>query len=124
MEQGSKAMPFISKAAPYVAAPFAGYSIGRDVADLYMGYEQPPEERDYTDLSLSGLGALATGLSFTPAAPVAIPASLALPAVRNLRRSIIEKRESPEEQEFIARQPTEEELFLATKPAFRYPSIR
>jgi hypothetical protein len=124
MEQGSKAMPFITKAAPYVAAPFAGYSLGRDVADMYMGYEQAPEERDYLDLGLTGLGALATAGSFTPAAPVAIPVSIAAPMVRNLRRSIIEKQQSPEEQEFISRQPTEEELFMATKPAFRYPSIR
>ena len=120
MEKGSRAMPYISKAAPYVAAPFAGYSLGRDVADMYMGYEQAPEERDYLDLGLTGLGALATAGSFTPAAPLAIPASIALPAVRNLRRSIIEKRQSPEEQEFISREPTVEDLFMATKPAFRY----
>ena len=121
MEQGSRAMPFINKAAPYVAAPFAGYSLGRDVADLYMGSQQPADERDYLDLGLTGLGALATGASFTPAAPIAIPASIALPAVRNLRRTIMEKRQSPEELEFISREPTEEELFMATKPAFRYP---
>jgi hypothetical protein len=120
MEKGSRAMPMVSKVAPYVAAPFAGYSLGRDVADMYMGYEQPPEERDYLDLGLTGLGALATAGSFTPAAPVAIPAAIAAPLVRNLRRSIMEKQQSPEEQEFISRQPTEEELFMATKPAFRY----
>jgi hypothetical protein len=120
IETGSRAMPFINKAAPYVAAPFAGYSMGRDVADLYMGYEQQPEQRDYLDLGLTGLGALATAGSFTPAAPVAIPASIALPAVRNLRRTLIEKRESPEEQVFINRDPTEEDLRLATQPAFRY----
>lgn len=120
MEKGSRAMPYVSKAAPYVAAPFAGYSLGRDVADMYMGYEQAPEERDYLDLGLTGLGALATAGSFTPAAPLAIPASIALPTVRNLRRSIIEKRQSPEELDFISREPTEEELFMATKPAFRY----
>jgi hypothetical protein len=120
MEKGSRAMPMVSKVAPYVAAPFAGYSLGRDVADMYMGYEQAPEERDYIDLGLTGLGALATAGSFTPAAPVAIPAAIAAPLVRNLRRSIMEKQQSPEEQEFISRQPTEEELFMATKPAFRY----
>jgi hypothetical protein len=120
MEKGSRAMPMVSKVAPYVAAPFAGYSLGRDVADMYMGYEQPPEERDYLDLGLTGLGALATAGSFTPAAPVAIPAAIAAPLVRNLRRSIMEKQQSPEEQEFISREPTAEELFIATKPAFRY----
>jgi hypothetical protein len=120
MEKGSRAMPYISKVAPYVAAPFAGYSLGRDVADMYMGYEQAPEERDYLDLGLTGLSALATAGSFTPAAPIAIPAAIAAPMVRNLRRSIIEKQQSPEEQEFISREPTAEELFMATKPAFRY----
>jgi len=120
MQKGSQAMPYISKVAPYAAAPVAGYSLGRDVADLYMGYEQSPEERDYLDLGLTGLGALATGASFTPAAPLAIPASIALPTIRNLRRSIIEKRQSPEELEFISREPTAEELFIATKPSFRY----
>jgi len=120
MEKGSRAMPMVSKVAPYVAAPFAGYSLGRDVADMYMGYEQPPEERDYIDLGLTGLGALATAGSFTPLAPVAIPASIAAPVVRNLRRTIMEKRQSPEEQEFISREPTAEELFIATQPAFRY----
>jgi hypothetical protein len=109
-----------AKVMPYVAAPVAGYSLGRDVADLYMGYEQPPEQRDYLDLGLTGLGALATAGSYTPAAPVAIPASIALPAVRNLRRTLIEKRESPEEQAFINKEPTAEELQLATQPAFRY----
>ena len=109
-----------AKVMPYVAAPVAGYSLGRDVADLYMGYEQPPEQRDYLDLGLTGLGALATAGSYTPAAPVAIPASIALPAVRNLRRTLIEKRESPEEQAFISKEPTAEELLLATQPAFRY----
>jgi hypothetical protein len=120
METGSRAMPYISKAAPYVAAPFAGYSLGRDVADMYMGYEQAPEERDYLDLGLTGLGALATAGSFTPAAPLAIPASIALPAARNLRRTIMEKRQSPEEQEFINTEPSIQELEMAKHPAFRY----
>ena len=109
-----------AKAVPYVAAPFAGYSLGRDVADLYMGYEQPKEERDYLDLGLTGLGALSTVGSYTPLAPVAIPASIAAPAVRNLRRTLIEKSQSPEEQAFINREPTEEELLMARQPAFRY----
>jgi hypothetical protein len=120
MEKGSRAMPYIAKAAPYVAAPFAGYSLGRDVADLYMGYEQPKEERDYVDLGLTGLGALATMGSYTPAAPVAIPAAIAAPTIRNLRRTLIEKAQSPEEQAFINREPTEEELLMAQRPAFRY----
>jgi hypothetical protein len=109
-----------AKVLPYVAAPVAGYSLGRDVADLYMGYEQPKEERDYLDLGLTGLGALATMGSYTPLAPVAIPASIAAPAVRNLRRTLIEKAQSPEEQAFINREPTEEELLMARQPAFRY----
>jgi hypothetical protein len=109
-----------AKVLPYAAAPLAGYSLGRDAADLYMGYEQPSAERDYLDLGLTGLGALATMGSYTPAAPVAIPASMAIPAVRNLRRTLIEKAQSPEEQAFINREPTEEELLMARQPAFRY----
>ena len=110
-----------AKVMPYVAAPVAGYSLGRDVADMYMGYEQPKDERDYIDLGLTGLGALATGASFfPPAAPLAIPASMAIPAARNLRRTLIEKAQSPEEQAFINREPTEEELLMAQRPAFRY----
>jgi len=113
-----------SKFLPYVAAPVAGYSLGRDVADLYMGYEQEPEQRDYLDLGLTGLGALSTGLSFTPAAPLAIPASMMIPAARNLRRTIMEKRESPEEQMFINQPVTEDELFRANRPYVGYPRIR
>jgi hypothetical protein len=114
-------MKYGGKALPYVAAPLAGYSLGRDVADMYMGYEQPSAERDYLDLGLTGMGALATGASFfPPLAPLAIPASMAIPAARNLRRTIMEKRESPEEQAFISREPTAEELQQARQPAFRY----
>jgi len=114
-------MKYGGKALPYVAAPLAGYSLGRDTADLYMGYEQPNAERDYIDLGLTGMGALATGASFfPPAAPLAIPASMMIPAARNLRRTIMEKRESPEEQAFINREPTAEELQQARQPAFRY----
>jgi len=113
-----------SKFLPYVAAPVAGYSLGRDVADMYMGYEQPPEERDYLDLGLTGLGALATAGSFTPAAPLAIPASMMIPAARNLRRTIMEKRESPEEQLFINQPVTQEELSTANRPYIGYPRIR
>jgi len=114
-------MKYGGKALPYVAAPVAGYSLGRDVADMYMGYEQPREERDYIDLGLTGMGALATGASFfPPAAPLAIPASMMIPAARNLRRTLIEKAQSPEEQAFINREPTAEELQQARQPAFRY----
>ncbi len=113
-----------AKVLPYVAAPLAGYSLGRDVADLYMGYEQPNAERDYLDLGLTGMGALATGLSFTPAAPLAIPASMAIPAARNLRRTIMEKRESPEEQMFINQPVTQEELSTASRPYVGYPRMR
>ena len=114
-----------AKVIPYVAAPVAGYSLGRDVADMYMGYEQEPEQRDYIDLGLTGMGALATGASFfPPAAPLAIPASMAIPMARNLRRRLIEKAQSPEEQAFIDREPTEGELRAAQFPAIRYPSLR
>jgi hypothetical protein len=121
MQRGSAAMNFASKALPYVAAPAAGYSLGRDVADLYMGYEDAPMNRDYVDLGLTGLGALGTLGAYTPFAPVAIPAAIAAPAVRNLRRSLIEKSQSPEEQEFINREPTAQELRMAQEPAFRTP---
>jgi hypothetical protein len=113
-----------SRVLPYVAAPAAGYSLGRDVADLYMGYEDAPMNRDYVDLGLTGLGALATVGAYTPAAPVAIPAAIAAPAIRNLRRALIEKRQSPEEQEFINREPTEAEMRAAQYPAIRLPSLR
>jgi hypothetical protein len=113
-----------SRVLPYVAAPAAGYSLGRDVADLYMGYEDAPMNRDYVDLGLTGLGALATVGAYTPAAPVAIPAAIAAPAIRNLRRALIEKSQSPEEQEFINREPTEAEMRAAQYPAIRLPSLR
>jgi hypothetical protein len=110
-----------SKVLPYVAAPVAGYSLGRDVADLYMGYEDAPMNRDYVDLGLTGLSALGTVGAYTPAAPVAIPAAIGAPLVRNLRRALIEKRNSPEEQEFINREPTAQELDEARFAAFRTP---
>jgi hypothetical protein len=121
MEKGSAAMNFAGRTLPYVAAPAAGYSLGRDVADLYMGYEDAPMNRDYVDLGLTGLGALATVGAYTPAAPVAIPVAMAAPAIRGLRRSLIEKRQSPEEQEFINREPTAQELEMAKFAAFRTP---
>jgi hypothetical protein len=110
-----------SRVLPYVAAPFAGYSLGRDVADLYMGYEDAPMNRDFVDLGLTGLSALGTVGAYTPAAPLAIPAAIAAPAIRNLRRTLIEKSQSPEEQEFISRKPTAEELEMAKFAAFRTP---
>jgi hypothetical protein len=110
-----------SKVLPYVAAPVAGYSLGRDVADLYMGYEDAPMNRDYVDLGLTGLSALGTVGAYTPAAPIAIPAAIGAPLVRNLRRALIEKRNSPEEQEFINREPTAQELEEARFAAFRTP---
>jgi hypothetical protein len=124
MEKGSTAMNFAGRTLPYVAAPAAGYSLGRDVADLYMGYEDAPMNRDYVDLGLTGLSALGTIGAYTPAAPVAIPAAIAAPAIRNLRRALIEKRQSPEEQEFINREPTEAEMRAAQYPAIRLPSLR
>lgn len=109
-----------SKVLPYVAAPAAGYSLGRDVADLYMGYEDAPMNRDYVDLGLTALGALSTLGAYTPLAPAAIPLAIGAPTARNLRRALIEKANSPEEQEFINREPTAQELEMARQPAFRY----
>jgi hypothetical protein len=120
IQKGSSVMNSFGKVLPYVAAPAAGYSLGRDIADLYMGYEDAPMNRDFVDLGLTGLSALGTVGAYTPAAPLAIPAAIAAPVIRNLRRSLIEKSQSPEEQEFISRKPSDQEMEMAQQPAFRY----
>jgi hypothetical protein len=109
-----------SRALPYVAAPLAGYSLGRDVADLYMGYMDAPDNRDFVDLGLTGLSALGTIGAYTPAAPLAIPAAIVAPTIRNVRRRLIEESQKPEEQEFLKRELTAKEIEEASRPAFRY----
>lgn len=109
-----------AKVFPYIAPPLAGYSLGRDVADLYGAYEQEPQDRDWLDTALTGASALGTLGSFTPAAPLAIPTAIASPLIRNLRRTLIEKGNSPEEQEFINQPVTPQEEAMAQRPAFRY----
>jgi len=109
-----------AKVFPYIAPPLAGYSIGRDVADLYGAYEQEPKDRDWLDTALTGASALGTLGSFTPAARLAIPTAIASPLIRNLRRTLIEKANSPEEQAYIDQPLTLQEEAMAQRPAFRY----
>jgi hypothetical protein len=114
MKQGMKLMPV-------VGPPLAGYSIGRDLADIQSQYERAPIERDYTDIGLSTAGALATGASlYPPAFPVAAPLSIGIPTFRNIRRSVMAQESDPEIQKFIKSEPTPVELELANQPAFRY----
>jgi hypothetical protein len=114
MKQGMRLMPV-------VGPPLAGYSIGRDLADIQSQYERAPIERDYTDIGLSTAGALATGASlYPPAFPVAAPLSIGIPTFRNIRRNVLAQESDPEIQKFIKSEPTPEELETASRPAFRY----
>ena len=114
MKQGMRLMPV-------VGPPLAGYSIGRDLADIQSQYERAPIERDYTDIGLSTAGALATGASlYPPAFPVAAPLSIGIPTFRNIRRNVLAQESDPEIQKFIKSEPTPVELELANQPAFRY----
>jgi len=113
MRQGSKIMPF-------VGPPLAGLSIGRDLADIQTQYERAPVERDYTDMGLSAAGALATGATLTPAWPAALPLSISLPTVRNIRRNVLAQESDPDYQQYLKSEPTAQELETASRPAFRY----
>lgn len=113
-------MRYGAKAMPYIAPPLAGLSIARDVADIESQYDRPLPERDYTDIGLSAAGALATGASLTPAYPVALPLSIGIPTIRNIRRNVLAQESDPEIQKFIKSEPTAEELQTASQPAFRY----
>ena len=113
MRQGSRLMPF-------VGPPLAGLSIGRDLADIQTQYERAPMDRDYTDIGLSSAGALATGASLTPAWPAALPLSIGIPTVRNIRRNVLAQESDPDLQKYLKSEPTAEELEMASRPAFRY----
>lgn len=113
-------MRYSGNALRYVAPPLAGLSIGRDLADMESQYERAPIERDYTDMGLSLASALATGASLTPAFPVAAPLSVAIPTYRNIRRNVMAQESDPAVRAFIESEPTDVELELASKPAFRY----
>lgn len=113
MKQGARLMPF-------VGPPLAGLSIGRDLADIQTQYERAPMERDYTDIGLSTAGALATGATLTPAWPAALPLSIGIPTVRNIRRNVIAQESDPEYQQYLKSEPTAQELEAASRPAFRY----
>lgn len=114
MTQGMRLMPVIGP-------PLAGYSIGRDLADMQTQYERAPVERDYTDIGLTAAGALATGASlYPPAFPVAAPLSIGFPTFRNIRRNVLAQESDPVLQNYLRREPTPEELAEASKPSFRY----
>jgi hypothetical protein len=114
MNQGMKLMPVIGP-------PLAGYSIGRDLADIQTQYERAPIERDYTDIGLTTAGALATGASlYPPAFPLAAPLSIGIPTFRNIRRNVLAQESDPELQRRLKMEPTAEELSEASRPAFRY----
>ena len=106
---------------PVIGPPLAGYSIGRDLADIQSQYERAPIERDYTDIGLSTAGALATGASlYPPAFPIAAPLSIGIPTFRNIRRNVLAQESDPELQSRLKMEPTAEELAEASRPAFRY----
>lgn len=69
-----------------VAGPAAGgYSIGQDIYDINK--EMRSKTPDYTNVGLSGLGALGTGMMFVPGmAAVGAPLAIAAPAVKNVRQ--------------------------------------
>ena len=114
MRQGMRLMPA-------VGLPFAGLSIGRDIADIESQYDRAPNQRDYTDIGLSTAGALATGASFYPPAfPLAAPLSIGIPTFRNIRRNVLAQESDPAIQEFIQSEPSARELEEARRPAFRY----
>jgi hypothetical protein len=114
MNQGMRLMPVIGP-------PLAGYSIGRNLADIQSQYERAPIERDYTDIGLSTAGALATGASlYPPAFPIAAPLSIGIPTFRNIRRNVLAQESDPELQSRLKMEPTAEELAEASRPAFRY----
>jgi len=118
MRQGAKYLPV-------VGAPFAGLSIGRDLADIETQYDRAPINRDYTDIGLSGASALAAGASmYPPAFPVAAPLSIAIPTFRNIRRNVLAQESDPELQKRNRMPPTEEEIEMANRPFVGYPSIR
>ena len=118
MRQGAKYLPV-------VGAPFAGLSIGRDLADIETQYDRAPINRDYTDIGLSGASALAAGASmYPPAFPVAAPLSIAIPAFRNIRRNVLAQESDPELQKRNRMPPTAEEIEMANRPFVGYPSIR
>ena len=107
---------------PVVGPPLAGYSIGRDIADIESQYGRAPMERDYTDIGLSTAGALATGASlYPPAFPVAAPLSIGIPTFRNIRRNVLAQESDPELQKRNRMPPTEEELAAASRPYIGYP---
>jgi hypothetical protein len=107
---------------PVIGPPLAGYSIGRDIADIESQYERAPMERDYTDIGLSTAGALATGASlYPPAFPVAAPLSIGIPTFRNIRRNVLAQESDPELQKRNRMEPTEEELAAANRPYIGYP---
>jgi hypothetical protein len=115
MRQGAKFLPV-------VGPPLAGYSIGRDVADIESQYDRAPIKRDYTDIGLSGASAIATGASlYPPAFPVAAPLSIAIPTFRNIRRNVLAQESDPELQKRNRMEPTEEELAAASRPYIGYP---
>ena len=118
MRQGAKYLPV-------VGPPLAGLSIARDVADIESQYDRAPIKRDYTDIGLSGAGALATGASlYPPAFPVAAPLSVAIPIFRNIRRNVLAQESDPELQRRNKMPPTAEEIEMANRPFVGYPSIR
>jgi hypothetical protein len=115
MRQGAKFLPV-------VGPPLAGYSIGRDVADIESQYDRAPIKRDYTDIGLSGASAIATGASlYPPAFPFAAPLSVAIPTFRNIRRNVLAQESDPELQKRNRMEPTEEELAAASRPYIGYP---
>jgi hypothetical protein len=118
MNQGMRLMPVIGP-------PLAGYSIGRDLADIQTQYERAPMDRDYTDIGLSGASALAAGASlFPPAFPVAAPLSIGIPTFRNIRRNVLAQESDPELQRINKMEPTAQELEAASRPYVGYPRIR
>lgn len=80
---------------PIVSAPLAGYSIGRDVADINTNLNEA--NVDIPDTLLTGAGALGTAMSLHPlTAPIGVPLSITAPIARDVRRTYKDIEKAPE----------------------------
>jgi hypothetical protein len=94
--------PVVGALARVAGPAAAGYSIGHDVGDIYGEYNNraPEYQPNKTNIGLSALGALGTGMSLVaPLSPVGLPLAIGAPTARYVKDRYQQIQANPKEYE-------------------------
>lgn len=96
------AKPILGPLSRIAGPAAAGYSIGRDVGDIYGEYQNRPAEYqpNRTNIGLSAAGALGTGVSLVaPLSPLGLPLAVGAPTARAIKDKYQQIKAAPKQYE-------------------------